>query len=98
MKVLLEGTHNFLSLTQKTSLVWQGIEPRPFARTSRTPLRSAYNSDLHFILMQNSIIAKYMEINQMVFNFLGEVIRYQFFISFLCFCLEKFVPAIKAGS
>lgn len=39
-----------------------------------------------------------MEINQMAFNFLGEVIRYQFFISFLCFCLEMFVPAIKAGS
>ena len=34
----------------------------------------------------------------MAFNFLGEVIRYQFFISFLCFCLEMFVPAIKAGS
>ena len=46
--------------------------------------------------MQNSIIAKYIEINQMAFNFLGEVIRYQFFISFLCFCLEMFVPAIKA--
>ena len=54
-----------------------------------------HNSGLHFLLMQNSIIAKYIEINQMAFNFLGEVIRYQFFISFLCFCLEMFVPAIK---
>ena len=34
----------------------------------------------------------------MAFNFLGKVIRHQFFISFLCFCLEMFVPAIKEGS